>query len=273
MRFEKLNIAKIFAFNLYERDKFVERWAATITVQSKVLDVGAGPCRYRALFGHCRYYAQDFAKYEGSSEGVLADKSRWTCGQLDFVSDATSIPASEGTFDAVLCTEVLEHVPEPIAVVHELARILRPGGTLLIAAPLGSGLHQEPYHYYGGYTPYWYYKFLADAGFTQIEVIPNGGFFKHYGQESQRFSALIDPRRATGTAKYLLAPIWALTLLWFRCVLPLACHYLDRLDKYMAFTVGYHVTATRSSLKLHLGTDQRLQCGAPPSYGKSQHAK
>jgi hypothetical protein len=140
---------------------------------------------------------------------------------------------------------VLEHVPEPIGVVYELARILCSGGKLLLTAPLGSGLHQEPYHYYGGYTPHWYYKFLADAGFTEIQITPNGGFFKHYGQESERFSSFIDPRRVSGFARYLLAPLWLSTLPWFRWVLPLASYYLDFLDTHKGFTVGYHVTAVR----------------------------
>jgi SAM-dependent methyltransferase len=236
---------EIFAFNTYARDQFVKQWAERVSPESRVLDVGAGPCRYRALFAHCEYYAQDFAKYEGSEKGLLADKDQWSYGKLDFVSDARSIPVVAASFDAVLCTEVLEHVPEPIAVVHEIARILRPGGKVLLAAPLGSGLHQEPYHYYGGYTPYWYYKFLAEAGFTEIQVVANGGFFKHYGQESQRFSALIDPRRVFGLARYFLLPIWVLTLPWFRGVLPVVCHYLDRLDAHKGFTVGYHINAIK----------------------------
>jgi ubiquinone/menaquinone biosynthesis C-methylase UbiE len=245
----KQTLQRIFIFNQYERDSFVREWAAKLAPGSKVLDIGAGPCRYRPLFSHCNYYAQDFAKYEGSTQGSLADEGRWSYGKLDFISDATAIPAPDGSFDAVLCTEVLEHVAEPIVVVYEISRILRPGGRVLMAAPLGSGLHQEPYHYYGGYTPYWYRKFLTEAGFTEIQVMPNGGFFKHYGQESQRFSAFIDPRRVSGRARYLLAPLWLLTLPWFRGVLPLTCHYLDYLDSHKGFTVGYHVTAVRKPLK------------------------
>lgn len=76
----------------------------------------------------------------------------------------------DASFDVVLCTEVLEHEPEPIRAVHEFARIVRPGGKLLLTAPLGSGLHQDPFHFYGGYTPYWYRRFLTEAGFDNIEV-------------------------------------------------------------------------------------------------------
>jgi len=106
-------------------------------------------------------------------------------------------------------------------------------------------LHQEPHHFYGGFTPYWYKRFLAEAGFEKIEVMPNGGFFKHYGQESQRFSAWIDPRRVPGAAKVLLTPLWFMTLPWFRVLLPLLCYHLDRLDTHRGFCVGYHVRAVK----------------------------
>jgi len=109
-----------------------------------VLDVGAGSCPYRGLFAHCEYRAQDLAPLRG-------DQLRHGAyGQLDYVSDLAAIPVPDGSFGAVLCTEVLEHHPEPITVVKELARILEPGGKLILTAPLGSGIHQEPYHYYGG---------------------------------------------------------------------------------------------------------------------------
>jgi SAM-dependent methyltransferase len=142
---------------------------------------------------------------------------------------------------------MLEHVPDPIKVVRELGRIIRPGGRLMLTAPLGSGLHQIPDHFYGGFTPFWYQRYLREAGFESIDPRPNGGFFRHYGQESRRFSAFIDPRRVPRAVAPLIGPVWALTLPWFRVVVPVACDALDRLDSHRAFTVGYHVTATRKA--------------------------
>ncbi len=234
----------IFAFNDYGRDAWVAAQAQRLPEGARILDVGAGPCRYRTLFSHCRYESQDFAQYKGSDRGPFSDRLQWSYGKIDYVSDATAIPVSAAAFDAVLCTEVLEHVPDPVGVVNELGRILKPGGRLLLTAPLGSGLHQEPYHFYGGYTPYWYQRFLPAAGFENIEVEANGGFFKHYAQESRRFSALLDPRR-TKDGWPVVPLFWFLTLPWFRVAMPLVCHYLDRFDRHRGFTVGYHVSATR----------------------------
>ncbi len=239
------SLRRIFAFGQCERDRWVASQAKAVPAGAKILDVGAGPCRYRAVFRHCEYRSQDFCEYHGSSFGPMPDKGIWKYGHIDYVCDASAIPVPDASFDAVLCSEVLEHVPHPTAVVNEMARILRPGGKLLITAPLGSGLHQEPFHFYGGFTPYWYRRFLSDAGFDEINVLANGGFFKHYGQESQRFSAWIDPRRVRGAYRVVLAPVWCLTLPIFRLLLPVACHFLDRLDLHRGFTVGYHVSAVR----------------------------
>lgn len=225
----------IFQFNQTNRDAFVRRWALRLPRGSKVLDAGAGPCRYTTLFSECQYVASDFT--------IVSSDAR----TVDVVADNARLPFPDASFDAILCTEVLEHVPEPIAVVREMARILRAGGQLLLTAPLGSGLHQEPHHYYGGFTPFWYRKFLSQIGFHDIQIQPNGGFFKHYGQESERFSAMIDPRRLLSRLiKFTMAPIWTLTLPYLRLLMPLVCHFMDGLDRDNKFTIGYHVTSTRS---------------------------
>ena len=94
----------------------------------RVLDVGAGECRYAALFGHCKYVAHDFCGYAGTAAGVLRDD--WRYGRIELVSDIATLPIPDVSFDAVLCTEVLEHVPEPVRALGEMSRVLRVGGRL-----------------------------------------------------------------------------------------------------------------------------------------------
>jgi SAM-dependent methyltransferase len=146
-----------------------------------------------------------------------------------------------------LCTEVLEHVPEPIAALQEMVRILKPGGRLLITAPLGSHLHQEPFHYYGGYTPHWYARFLPQSGCSVTSIEANSGFFSFFGQEAQRFAEYLHPSRTRrlGTARSAL-----LTLLWLVSLpaaqlLPLVGSVLDRWGLERIATVGYHVMAVK----------------------------
>ena len=175
-------LVDIHDFNQRGRDRWVEAKAATVPKGSRVLDMGAGTCLYRPLFAHCEYKTHDFKRYEG------AEKHGGTSayGRIDYVSEILAIPAPDASFDVVLCTEVLEHVPEPIKVLKEISRLLRPGGRAFITAPLGSGLHQLPFHFYGGYTPEWYRRFSHEAGMEATEITPNGGFFKHLAQECAR---------------------------------------------------------------------------------------
>lgn len=224
-------------WNQLQRDDWVAAQAALIAPGSRVLDIGAGGCPYRKLFTHCRYEAQDATPLDD----VQIRQGGY--GQLDYVCDAASIPVADGSFDVVLCTEVLEHVPEPIRVVREMGRVLRPGGIAVITAPLGSGLHQEPHHYYGGYTPWWYRRFLDEAGFEEIEVIPNDGSFSHFAQWCEW--SLRRLRREVRAGRLWLAP---LLLLGLCTLLPAAllARLIDGPIGDAEFTVGYFVRARRS---------------------------
>ncbi len=233
-------VRDIVEFNRAGRDRWVAAAASRVPNGAKVLDVGAGPCRYRSLFAHCEYQTQDFCQYQGKrTDGVQTDK--WAYGTIDHVSEITAIPVEDNTFDALLCTEVLEHVPEPIPALAELGRILKPGGTLLLTAPLGSGLHQRPYHYYGGYTPHFYERFLPQAGFEVVSIEPNGGFYRHLLQELHRAAGLIQKRRRYGR----LHPAYWLLRLGFSRWLPLWLDKLDDEELIEDFTIGYHVEARK----------------------------
>lgn len=242
--FKESLLRRIFKFNQYERDRWVYNCAGELSEGLWVLDVGAGSCPYRSFFSHCVYKTQDFSTL---SKDQLTDHAGY--GQIDYVSDILSIPVDDESFDVIVCTEVLEHVSEPILALKEFGRILKPGGKLLLTAPLGSGIHQEPYHFYGGYTPYWYRRFLPENGFNNVEISANGGFCKHFGQESIRFVKMSAPWKMDDKKPWLIGWtfIWVLLLPWMLFVLPVICHFLDpMLDKAHFFSIGYHVTATKA---------------------------
>lgn len=239
----RLAQSELFSFNVVRRDQWISQQAVKLPAGTKVLDVGAGSCPYRDLFAHCEYRAQDLAPLRG-------DQLRHGgYGQLDYVSDLAAIPVPDASFGAVLCTEVLEHHPDPITVVKELARILEPGGKLILTAPLGSGIHQEPYHYYGGYTPWWYERFLGAAGFKDISIEPNEGSLRFFAQESLRFVLTTNPFKMDlpFVIRLLWFPVWMVLLPLLGLVVPILCKFLDRFDRERRFTVGYHVTARRAA--------------------------
>jgi SAM-dependent methyltransferase len=228
----------VFDYNQWERDRWVAKQAACVPSGARVLDVGAGRGPYRPLFAHCEYRAHDF----GKEPGTIGQYTR-----LDYESDILELPVPDDSFDVLLCTEVLEHVPEPAAAVREMARALRPGGRMLLTAPLSSILHQEPYHFYGGFTPHWYLWALPAAGLEIESLEANRGFFSLFGQEARRFSALIDPWRdaGLGAARLGLAVLWGATLPLLRVGFPLLGVVLDRLGLEQVVTAGYHVAAVK----------------------------
>jgi SAM-dependent methyltransferase len=236
-----LATSNLFAFNLVNRDRWIAGQAKRVPAGSRVLDVGAGSAPYRSLFAHCSYKTQDFAQ--------LKDEQLRHGGYtaIDFVSRADAVPIPDASIDVVLCTEVLEHVPEPVAVVAEFGRILAPGGRLILTAPLGSGIHQEPYHFYGGYTPYWYDRFLGEAGFESVLIEPNAGSLRHIGQETIRFARMTRPFgfAAPWYVHLMWLPFWLILAPFLALGVPLAASILDRFDSEKRFTVGYHVTAVR----------------------------
>lgn len=228
----------VYGFNAYNRWQWVAHHASRLPAGTRVLDVGAGVGQYRSLFGHCAYKAQDF----GREPQTLGHYTR-----LDFESDILDVPTSDESFDLVLCTEVLEHVPEPIKAVHEMARILRPGGAMMLTAPLGCLLHQEPYIYYGGYTPYWYRRFLDEAGCDVVTIESNQGFFSLFSDHTQWFSNLIHPRETRKQPfhrRIVLLLLWLASRPMVRIAAPLG-RWLDGLGLGAVATIGYHIVAVK----------------------------
>jgi SAM-dependent methyltransferase len=228
----------VYGFNTYNRKQWVAACASRLPAGTRVLDAGAGIGQYRPLFAHCDYKAHDFAK-EPQTVGQYTP--------LDYESDILDIPVPDHSFDVVLCTEVLEHVPEPIKAVRELARVLRPGGILMLTAPFGCVLHQEPYIFYSGYTEYWYRRFLGEAGCDVLSVAANQGFFSLFGDYAQWLSELIRPRQTRKEPlriRLVLAVVWLCSRPAVRVLAPLG-RWLDSRGFGAVGTVGYHVIAVR----------------------------
>jgi SAM-dependent methyltransferase len=151
----------------FARDAWIKTQAQKLPAGSWVLDAGAGASKYRPFFAHCRYQTQDFCQYKGDLVKYLEP--------VDYVCDITSVPLPAESLDAILCTEVIEHVVEPVAVLDEFRRLLKPGGRLLLTAPMLSAMHMEPYHYFAGFTHFWYRHWLPEKGFEIESITPVGG--------------------------------------------------------------------------------------------------
>ena len=118
-------------------ERSVESFAAMLPRDSQVLDVGCGLRPYEKFFSHATYIGIDVPVSGREASGKLPDHE----------FDGTSIPLEAGSFDAIICTEVLEHAVNPELLLTEMARVTKTGGYLLVTVPFIWGLHELPYDF------------------------------------------------------------------------------------------------------------------------------
>lgn len=132
---------------------FVERYAT----DARTLDIGSGNKPYADLFPNlCTVDAQERAGTK-----------------LDFIADAHDLSViASGSFQVVLCTEVLEHLHSPQKAIAEFRRILAPGGLLLLTTRFVYPLHEVPVDYYR-YTKYGLRFLLKDFDIIELREETN----------------------------------------------------------------------------------------------------
>lgn len=176
--------------NEISRVKWVEHTLKNIPAGKRILDAGAGEQQYRRFCSHLVYVSQDFAQYDGMGDGVGLQTGAWDQTKLDIISDICQIPEPDASFDVIMCTEVFEHLPDPLSALTEFSRLLKSGGYLILTAPFCSLTHFAPYHYYTGFSRYFYEKHLPDNGFFPLEISVNGNYFEYIAQEITRLRSM-----------------------------------------------------------------------------------
>ena len=150
--------ARFFSYRwrLYANaERFVPR------LRGRVLDIGAERQPFRPFLPPgVSYHALDVVPAPG----------------LDLVGSALALPLADAVCDGIICTEVVEHVPEPEHALREMARVLTPGGLLYLTVPMTWGHHYVPHDYYR-FTRYGLLYLLDRAGFDVEEVVQIGGLF------------------------------------------------------------------------------------------------
>lgn len=145
----------------WQIDWFVIRLARKYDqLEKKLLDIGANDCKYCRLFTKLQYFSQDIKQNESKT--------------IDYVGDLETIKSA--AFDYILCTQVLEHLPDPHKAFREFKRILKPGGKLLLTTNFIYQIHMEPNDYFR-FTEHGL-RYLGKAnGLSVEELRPQGGIF------------------------------------------------------------------------------------------------
>jgi SAM-dependent methyltransferase len=191
-----------------------------------VLDAGAGEARHRVHFKRGRYIALDAAYGD----------SAWDYTRLDVRGDLEHIPLLDNSVDCVLCMVVLEHTKNPRQVILEFARVLKPGGTLVMVVPFLWEEHQIPHDYFR-FTRYGVHSLFESSPFRLDMVNPMGGFFWVC---SRRSVALLNYFQ--GGWRWIL---FALLAPFFGLLFPLILYSMDGLDKSKNYSLGFRVRATK----------------------------
>jgi SAM-dependent methyltransferase len=131
-----------------------------------VLDLGAGTSPYAPLY----------ESYFSSSTAVDVPHSPHDTVAVDLFASADRLPFEDGSFDCVICTEVLEHCRDPRAVMREIARVSKEGGRVFLTTPFMVPLHEMPHDYYR-FTPSALEDLAKAAGLTVDSTLPRGGYF------------------------------------------------------------------------------------------------
>jgi SAM-dependent methyltransferase len=111
--------------------------------RNRLLDLGCGAGRhaFEALRRGARVVAFDYDEAELKDVAAMAAAMDQagdipaSGGRATTSGDATRLPFPDGSFDRIIAAEVLEHIPDDEAAIHELARVLRPGGTMAVTVP------------------------------------------------------------------------------------------------------------------------------------------
>ena len=208
-------------------DEALQKFASQLPLSARVLDAGAGESRHAAYFAQQQYVAVDLA----------VGDPKWNYRKLDCIADLARLPFEPASFDAILNIVTLEHLREPAEALREMARVLRPGAPVLVAAPHEWEVHQSPHDFFR-YTRHGLAHLLESAGFTEIEITPAGGYFRLLSRR-----LLNGLQFFTGGARWLLFIPAAAVLVTPALILPA----LDGLDRDKNFTLGYLCTAKRCS--------------------------
>ena len=182
-------------------------------ISGTLLDVGCGRKPYANTY------------FAGATSYTGVDYFTET-SQPDIVASAVDLPVDNQSFDTVVSTELLEHVPEPLRALREMHRVLKPGGYLILSTPMYWPRHEIPYDFFR--YPYdGLLYLLKESGFELVRMFNRGHAYVFLGQVFQH-----------------TLPVF-IRFRFLRTLLNSFFLWCDRHHSYDAVTLGWTVVARR----------------------------
>jgi len=208
-------------------DSFLENHSSYY--KGNLYDLGCGEAPYKDFF----------LKFADKYIGVDWTKT-FHNSQADIISDLNKkIELDDKIADTIISISVLEHLCEPQIFLNECNRILKNNGHLILQVPFQWWIHEAPHDYFR-YTPHGLKYILKKAGFTNIEVKAQSGFFSMWILKINYFSTKLikGPKLIKFLIKNLLIPFWFIG--------QILAPQLDKIDKnWDNETTSYFVIAKK----------------------------
>jgi len=230
---------RLFAYNSsrYRLTQEIENFATLVPRDALILDAGAGDAPYKTFFQHAQYESADFEKVDKRYE-----RSTYVC-------DLRKIPVDDCRFDYIIFTQVMEHLQDPLLVLTELYRVLKPGGKMIYTGPFFYEEHEQPYDFYR-YTQYGLQYLFVSAGFIINRIEWLEGYFGTVGYKLHCMSCYLPfkPKDiSVNLSGYAIAPLMLILKLLFVASSTLF-HKLEKRVKYVAcgYPKNYVAIVTKS---------------------------
>jgi SAM-dependent methyltransferase len=224
----------VMNYNVWSLRRFVKKIAVRVLPGQTLVDVGAGESQYKPFFAHARYVSTDWCG--------TTDHHQYAAG-IDHICPADAMPFADHSIDHILCTQVLEHVRHPEAVIAEIGRVLKPGGLLFLTVPQSWEEHEQPYDYHR-FTQFALRAYAEDNGFRVEQIQPEGGRFIAIGH----FLAWSIPtlfRNRFGVTAYRIS---LLVFYPLNFLIALFFFLIDPLDRKREMTVNYDCIFVKTAL-------------------------
>lgn len=179
----------------------VKRHAKNIA--GNVLDFGCGSKPYENLFTSCSsYIGLDIESSNHNHEN----------SKVDIFYDGKLLPFANNAFDAVVSFQVFQHIFNLNEMLLEISRVIKPGGTLLISAPLTWDEHEQP-HDFSRFTSFGIQRLLVEAGYEIQSIKKTTTYIETIGQLLAAYvTQHLGPKNLVGAAIFQLIFVSPITL-------------------------------------------------------------
>lgn len=148
-------------FDWHEQPGYYRDVTRHFPADAKLLDVGCGT-------GWIADHFSDYTGVDGSPDAVAAARERGR--NVDLHDVAERLPFDDASFDGVVMKDLLEHVPDPVALVRQVRRVLRPGGRVFASSPDAQRWVWDDYTHRRPFTRKSFRLLFADQGFAVEQV-------------------------------------------------------------------------------------------------------